>query len=206
VALEITMTTPAPQEVTQLLIAWRQGDEGARDELIPLVYDQLRRIAHHRLRGERAGHTLQTADLINEAYLRLIEQPVNWQSRAHFFGIAARLMRHILVDKARARQRLKRGGERQQISLTEAADALEDSADLLALHEALEVLAEVDPKRSQIVELRFFGGLTVAETAEVMGISSPTVERGWRAARAWLQTELGHSHPENEPRTVAKYS
>jgi RNA polymerase sigma-70 factor (ECF subfamily) len=189
------MTTPAPQDVTQLLIAWGQGNEEARDELLPLVYDQLRRIAHHRLRGERAGHTLQTADLINEAYLRLVEQSVTWQSRAHFFGIAARLMRHILVDKARARQRLKRGGDRQQISLTAAENAREESADLLALHEALESLAEVDPQRSQIVELRFFGGLTVAETAEVMGISTPTVERGWRAARAWLQTELGSLPP-----------
>jgi RNA polymerase sigma factor (TIGR02999 family) len=185
------MTTPASPDVTQLLVAWGQGNEEARDELIPLVYDQLRRIAHNRLRGERTGHTLQTADLINEAYVRLVEQSVTWQSRAHFFGIAARLMRHILVDKARARQRLKRGGDRQQISLTAAEDAQEDSADLLALHEALEILAEVDPQGSQIVELRFFGGLTLAETAEVMGISTPTVERGWRAARAWLQTELG---------------
>jgi RNA polymerase sigma factor (TIGR02999 family) len=185
------MATPAPQDVTQLLIAWGEGDEEARDELIPLVYEQLRRIAHHRLRGERAGHTLQTADLINEAYLRLVEQSVTWQSRAHFFGIAARLMRHILVDKARARHRLKRGGDLQQISLTAAEGAQLESANLLKLHEALENLAEVDPQRSQIVELRFFGGLTVAETAEVMGISTPTVERGWRAARAWLQTELG---------------
>ena len=189
------MTTPASPDVTQLLIAWGQGDEEARDQLIPLVYDQLQRIAHHRLRGERTGHTLQTADLINEAYLRLIEQPVNWQNRAHFFGISARLMRQILVDKARARQSLKRGGDRQQISLTAAEDAQENSADLIALHEALESLAEVDPQRSQIVELRFFGGLTLAETAEVMGVSTPTVERGWRAARAWLQTELGSSSP-----------
>jgi RNA polymerase sigma factor (TIGR02999 family) len=190
VILEITMTTPVSQDVTQLLVAWGEGDEEARDELIPLVYEQLRRIAHHRLRGERAGHTLQTADLINEAYIRLIEQSVTWQSRAHFFGIAARLMRHILVDKARARHRLKRGGDLQQISLTAAEGAQENTADLLKLHEALEILSEVDPQRSQIVELRFFGGLTVAETAEVMGISTPTVERGWRAARAWLQTEL----------------
>jgi RNA polymerase sigma factor (TIGR02999 family) len=184
------VTVAPSHDVTQLLLAWGQGDEKARDELLPLVYEQLRRIAHYRLRGERAGHTLQTADLINEAYLRLVEQSVTWQSRAHFFGIAARLMRHILVDKARARNRIKRGGDFQQISLTAAEGAQEDSADLLKLHEALENLAEVDPQRSQIVELRFFGGLTVAETAEVMGISAPTVERGWRAARAWLQTEL----------------
>ena len=185
------MTIPASQNVTQMLIAWGEGDEAARDALIPLVYDQLRRIARHHLRGERAGHTLQTSELINEAYLKLVEQSVSWQSRAHFFGIAARLMRQVLVDYARARQRLKRGGDRQQISLTAVEDAPEQVADVLALNEALETLADVDLQRSQIVELRFFGGLTIEETAQVMGISTPTVERGWRAARAWLQTELG---------------
>jgi RNA polymerase sigma factor (TIGR02999 family) len=183
---------PASQNVTQLLLAWERGDEAARDELIPLVYDALRRIARHHLRGEREGHTLQTTALINEAYLKLVEQSVPWQSREHFFGIAARLMRQILVDYARARQRLKRGGDQHQITLTsnvEIADG--QGADLLALNEALETLAEVDPQRSRIVELRFFGGLTIEETARVMGISTPSVERGWRAARAWLQTELG---------------
>lgn len=186
------MTTPASQNVTQLLLAWERGDEAARDELIPLVYDALRRIARHHLRGERAGHTLQTTALINEAYLKLVEQSVPWQSREHFFGIAARLMRQILVDYARARQRLKRGGGQQQISLAFADEAAnEQAADLLALNEALETLAEVDPQKSRIVELRFFGGLTIEETAQVMGISTPSVERGWRAARAWLQTELG---------------
>lgn len=189
---QITMTTPASQNVTQLLLAWERGDEAARDELIPIVYDALRRIARHHLRGERAGHTLQTTALINEAYLKLVEQSVPWQSREHFFGIAARLMRQILVDYARARQRLKRGGDRQQISLTSNAEIVDgQAADLLALNEALETLAQVDPQRSQIVELRFFGGLTIEETAHVMGISTPSVERGWRAARAWLQTELG---------------
>ena len=182
---------PASQNVTQLLLAWERGDEAARDELIPLVYDALRRIARHHLRGERAGHTLQTTALINEAYLKLVEQSVPWQSREHFFGIAARLMRQILVDYARARQRLKRGGDRKQISLTSAEIAQGQAADLLALNDALETLAEVDPQRSRIVELRFFGGLTIEETAQVMGISTPSVERGWRAARAWLQTELG---------------
>jgi RNA polymerase sigma factor (TIGR02999 family) len=186
------MTMPASQNVTQLLLAWERGDEAARDELIPLVYDALRRIARHHLRGERAGHTLQTTALINEAYLKLVEQSVPWQSREHFFGIAARLMRQILVDYARSRQRLKRGGDRQQISLTFADEAAnEQAADLLALNDALETLAEVDPQRSRIVELRFFGGLTIEETAQVMGISTPSVERGWRAARAWLHTELG---------------
>jgi RNA polymerase sigma factor (TIGR02999 family) len=188
------MTTPVSQNVTQLLLAWERGDEAARDELIPLVYDALRRIARHHLRGERAGHTLQTTALINEAYLKLVEQSVPWQSREHFFGIAARLMRQILVDYSRARQRLKRGGDRQQISLTSGVRiANEQAADLLALNEALETLAGVDPQKSRIVELRFFGGLTIEETARVMGISTPSVERGWRAARAWLQTELDHS-------------
>ena len=182
----------ASRDITQLLLAWERGDEAARDELIPLVYDALRRIARHHLRGERAGHTLQTTALINEAYLKLVEQSVSWQSREHFFGIAARLMRQILVDYARARQRLKRGGNQQQISLKFADEtANEQAADLLALNDALETLAEVDPQKSRIVELRFFGGLTIEETAQVMGISTPSVERGWRAARAWLQTELG---------------
>src|SRR5262249_11992089 len=140
------MTVPASQNVTQMLIAWGEGDETARDALIPLVYDQLRRIARHHLRGERAGHTLQTTALINEAYLKLVEQSVSWQNRAHFFGIAARLMREILVDNARARQRLKRGGDRQQISLSAAEELQENKTDLLALDEALNTLGEVDPQ------------------------------------------------------------
>jgi len=188
------MTLLASQNVTQLLLAWGQGDEAARDELIPLVYETLRRIARHHLRGERSNHTLQTTALINEAYLKLIEQSVSWQGRAHFFGISARLMRQIMVDYARARLRLKRGGDRERISLTAAEEGHEQSADLLALDEALETLSQVDPDRGRIVELRFFAGLTIDETAQVMGISTPTVERGWRAARAWLQTELGDSH------------
>jgi RNA polymerase sigma factor (TIGR02999 family) len=173
-----------------MLQAWGAGDEAARDALIPVVYEQLHRIARQHLRHERAEHTLQTTALINEAFLKLVEQSVPWESRNHFFGIAARLMRQVLVDHARARQRLKRGGNQHQISLTAAEEVQERSTDLLALNEALTVLSEVDPQRSQIVELRFFGGLTIEETAEVMQISTPTVERGWRAARAWLQTEL----------------
>jgi RNA polymerase sigma factor (TIGR02999 family) len=201
------MNSPVSENMTQLLLAWSRGDEAARDELIPLVYDTLRRIARRQLRGERAGHTLETAELINEAYLKLAGQSVPWESRAHFFGIAARLMRQLLVDHARARQRLKRGGELQQISLTAAANIVqEEVVDLLVLDEALETLAEVDPQRGRIVELRFFGGLTIEETAHVMGISTPTVERGWRAARAWLQTELSHSIAKHEPRTLAKDS
>ena len=185
------MTTPAPPNVTQMLLAWGEGDEAAREALIPIVYDQLRRIARHHLRQERPGHTLQATDLINEAYLRLVEQSVSWQNRNHFFGIAARLMRQILVDHARSRQALKRGENPQQISLAAIDDPREQSADLLALNDALETLSAVDPQRSRIVELRFFGGLTIEETAQVMGVSTPTVQRGWRAARAWLQTEMG---------------
>jgi RNA polymerase sigma factor (TIGR02999 family) len=192
--LEITMMTTASHDVTQLLIAWRHGDEAAGNQLIPLVYGQLRRIARNRLRGEFVSQTLQSTDLINETYLRLVAQSVDWQSRAHFYGIAARLMRQILVDKARSRHALKRGGDQEQISLDEADGAdgqPNQGSDLLALNEALETLAKVDPHKSQIVELRFFGGLTIEETAEVMGVSTPTVQRHWRAARAWLQTELG---------------
>jgi RNA polymerase sigma factor (TIGR02999 family) len=188
---EQRMGITASQNVTQMLLAWGEGDEAARDALIPVVYQHLHRIARQYLRRERAGHTLQTTALINEAYLRLVEQSVPWQNRNHFFGIAARLMRQILVDHARARQRLKRGENPHQISLTAAGDTPEQGADLLALNEALETLAQVDPQRAEIVELRFFGGLTIDETAQVMHVSTPTVERGWRAARAWLQTELG---------------
>jgi RNA polymerase sigma factor (TIGR02999 family) len=184
------MTAPGPQNVTQMLLAWGEGDEAAREALIPVVYDQLRRIARQHLRRERAGHTLQATALVNEAYLRLVDQSVSWQNRNHFFGIAARLMRQILVDHARSRQRLKRGENPQQISLA-AVDAQVQSADLLALDEALETLSEIDPLRGRIVELRFFGGLTIEETAQVLRVSTPTVERGWRAARAWLQTEMG---------------
>lgn len=185
------MSIPVPENVTQMLVAWGEGDEAARDELIPVVYEQLHRIARQHLRRERAGHSLQTTALINEAYLRLVEQSVSWQNRNHFFGIAARLMRQILVDYARSRQRLKRGENPHHTSLSAAEDAPEQGADLLALNEALETLSEVDPQRSQIVELRFFGGLTIDETAQVMHVSTPTVERGWRAARAWLQIEMG---------------
>lgn len=188
------MSMPSPPNVTQLLLAWANGTEAARDELIPLVYDSLRRIARRRLRDERTAHTLEPTALVNEAYLKLVEQSVSWQSRAHFFGVAARLMREILIDYARGKQRLKRGGEWQQISLTDAATiAQEQAVDLLALDEALQRLATVDPRKCHVVELRFFGGLTLEETAEVLHLSTPTIEREWRAARAWLHTELAAS-------------
>jgi RNA polymerase sigma factor (TIGR02999 family) len=184
------MPITASENVTKMLVAWGEGDDSARDALMPVVYDQLRRMARRHLRGERTGHSLQTTDLINEAYLRLDDQSVSWRSRTHFFGIAARLMRQILVDHARSRQRLKRGQDPDMVSLSSAGEIEEEASDLLALNEALESLSEVDPQGSKIVELRFFGGLTIEETAEVMQVSTPTVERGWRAARAWLQTQL----------------
>jgi RNA polymerase sigma factor (TIGR02999 family) len=185
------MAEPLSQEVTRLLIAWRRGETAALDELIPLVYAELRRIAAHYLRHERRGHTLQTSALVNEAFLRLIDQTVDWRNRAQFFGIAARLMRQILVDHARHRGRAKRGGEQVQVALDEALDVAQTrDADLVALDEALTALAQFDPQQSRVVELRYFGGLTIAETAEVLGVSDSTVEREWNLARAWLLREL----------------
>jgi RNA polymerase sigma factor (TIGR02999 family) len=185
------MTDPSSQEVTRLLIAWRQGEQAALDELIPLVYGELRRIAAHYLRRERRGHTLQTSALVNEAFLRLVDQTVDWRNRAQFFGIAARMMRQILVDHARHRGRAKRGGEQVQVALDEALDVAQTpDADLVALDEALTALAQFDPQQSRVVELRYFGGLTIAETAEVLGVSDSTVEREWNLARTWLLREI----------------
>lgn len=172
-------------------MAWGQGDQGALDELSPLVYDELRRVARGYLRRERRGHTLQTSALVNEAFVRLIDQRVNWQNRAHFFGVAAQLMRRILVDYARNHQASKRGSGAARLALDEALDeAATQDADLLALDDALNSLAAFDPRQSRIVELRYFGGLTIAETAEVLGIGHTTVEREWNLARAWLRREL----------------
>lgn len=178
-------------EVTQLLIDWSKGDQAALDKLTPFVYDELHRLARHYMRRERPGHTLQTSALVNEAYIRLVDQSVPWQNRAHFFGIAARLMRQILVDHARAHNYAKRGGGAQKVSLDQAADLAQARAtDLVALDDALNGLATFDPHQSRIVELRFFGGLTIEETAEVVGFSHATVEREWTAARAWLRREM----------------
>ena len=178
-------------QVTQLLIDWSKGDKAALDKLVPYVYDELRRLARHYMRRERAGHTLQTSALINEAYLRLVDQSVAWQNRAHFFGIAARLMRQILVDHARAHQYAKRGGGAQKVSLDEAANLAQGrAAEIVALDEALESLTAIDPQQGRIVELRFFGGLTIEETSEVLGISHATVERDWSVARAWLRRQM----------------
>jgi RNA polymerase sigma factor (TIGR02999 family) len=179
---------PSPDEVSRLLLNWSKGDRTALDKLVPLVYDELRRLARHFMRREREGHTLQTTALVNEAYMRLIDQrSVSWQNRAHFFAIAAQLMRRILVDHARSRRYAKRGGEARQVSLDEVAIvSRERGAELVAVDDALTDLAAHDPRKSQIVELRFFGGLNIEETAEVLGISPTTVQREWRSARAWL--------------------
>lgn len=181
----------SPRELTQLLIDWSKGDQAALDKLVPYVYDELRRLARHYMRRERPGHTLQTSALVNEAYLRLVDQTVSWENRAHFLGIAARLMRQILVDHARSHNYAKRGGGAEKVSLDQAADLAQARAsDLIALDDALKSLADMDPQQSSIVELRFFGGLTIEETAEVVSLSHATVEREWSAARAWLRREM----------------
>ena len=186
------MQTHSPKEITRLLVAWGDGDQAALEELTPLVHEELRRLAHHYMGGERTGHTLQTTALVNEAYIRLIDwKNVRWQSRAHFFGVSAQLMRRILVDFARSRGYQKRGGGALAVSLDEAAFVSNDKgADLVALDEALESLAKLDARQSKVVELRFFGGLSVEETAEVLKVSSGTVRRDWSLARAWLHREL----------------
>jgi RNA polymerase sigma factor (TIGR02999 family) len=184
--------TPSPNEVTQLLLAWSDGDQTALEELTPLVYAELHRLAEGYMRRERPGHHLQTTALVNEAYLRLVDlKQVRWQNRAHFFGIAAELMRRILVDFARKRRQAERGGFTQQVSLEEAAIVSKGrTADFVALDDALKSLAEIDPRKSRMVELRFFGGLSVEETAEVLNVSPRTVMREWSLARVWLYREL----------------
>jgi len=186
------MTTSGSQGITQLLLAWSDGDQAALEKLTPLVYAELHRLAKGYMIGERPGHSLQTTALINEAYLRLIDwKNVRWQSRAHFFGVAAQVMRRILVDFARSRQYARRGGEAQKVSLDEAITVHADrSAEFIALDDALKSLAEIDPRKSQVVELRFFGGMSADETAEVLKVSKRTVEREWSLARAWLYREL----------------
>lgn len=182
----------AIQEITLMLKAWGDGDRGALERLTSIVYDELRRLAHGYLRRENVGHTLQTSALVNEAWLRLIDaEQVDWQNRAHFFGVSAQLMRQILVDFARSRQSLKRGGQVFKITLGEAEDiAVEKETDLVALDDALNALATLDSRQSKVVELRFFGGLSLEETAEVLKVSPGTVRRDWRMARAWLHREL----------------
>jgi RNA polymerase sigma factor (TIGR02999 family) len=188
------MTTPAPHEVTQLLVAWSNGNQAALDKLMPLVDRELHRLAHHYMRRENPGHTLQTTALVNEAYLKLIDQKhVHWKNRAHFFALAAQLMRRILVDHARNRRYAKRGGGANRISFDEAmVVSPERGADLIALDEALYKLAAIDARKSKVVELRFFGGLSVEETAEALQISAVTVMREWNMAKAWLYNSLNN--------------
>ena len=191
------MTSPSTKQITQLLLAWNGGDQAALDRLVPLVYGELRRAARRYMRRERLGHTLQTTALVNEVYLRLIDaQGVRWQNRAHFFAIAAQLMRQILVDFARRRRQLKRGGEAQQVSLDEALMiSQEPGEDLVALDDALKALATLSPRQSQVVELRYFGGLTETEIAEVLKVSERTVRNDWNMAKVWLLRELGRAGP-----------
>jgi RNA polymerase sigma factor (TIGR02999 family) len=186
------MTEGRTHDVTQLLIDWSNGDHAALEKLVPIVEQELRRLAHHYMRHERVGHTLQTTALVNEAFVRLVNrESIQWQNRAHFFGIAAQMMRRILVDHARSHVCEKRGGRVEKLELNEALVVSQHKAsEVIALDEALQQLELIDPRQSRIVELRFFGGLTVEETAEVMHLSPVTIKREWSTAKAWLYREL----------------
>jgi RNA polymerase sigma factor (TIGR02999 family) len=185
------MSAGPVQDVTRLLVQWTEGDPKALEDLLPLVYDELRRLAQRYLRRESAGHTLQGTALVHEAYLRLVDQNVSWQSRAHFFAIAAQMMRRILVDHARARNAAKRGDGGCKVTLDEGLVSAEQrDVNVIALDEALTNLAKLDPQQSQIVELRFFAGLSIEDTAEVLKISPATVKRDWAMAKAWLFREM----------------
>jgi len=188
-------TSSSSPQVTQLLLAWRQGDDAALERLIAVVYQELRRIARRYMAGQRPSHTLQPTALVNEVYLRLVDcQLVNWQNRAHFIAVCANMMRRVLVDYARSKHYQKRGGGAVKVSLDEALlPSAGPGRDLLALDDALHALAEVDARKSKVVELRFFGGLTTQETAEVLQVSQDTVVRDWRFAKAWLQNEMTKS-------------
>jgi RNA polymerase sigma factor (TIGR02999 family) len=194
------MATASPRDVTQLLQAWSRGEEQALQTLIPLIYRELRQRARRYMGRERAGHTLQTSALINEVYLRLVDAaPVAWESRSHFFAIAARMMRRILVDHARTRRSLKRGGEARPVSLDEELlVSPSPSRDLVSLEDALNALAALDSRKERVVELRFFGGLSVEETAEVLKVSPQTVLRDWKLAKVWLLREMKRG---GEPKT-----
>jgi RNA polymerase sigma-70 factor (ECF subfamily) len=182
------MTRPAPEEVSQLLKDWSNGDQAALDKVMPIVYQELRRLAHHYMRRERPDHTLQTTALVNEAYMRLANyKKMRWQSRAHFFAVAAQVMRRVLVEQARSRNFAKRGAGAEKISLDETAVVSAGrSAEVIAVDDALTELESWDPRKGKIVELRFFGGLSIEETAEVLKVSPTTVQREWRSAKAWL--------------------
>lgn len=189
------MDASSPNEITRQLVAWSKGDAAALEQLIPAVYQELRGMADRYLRSEGAGHSLQPTALVHEAYLRLIDQTqVQWQNRAHFFGVAATLMRRILLDHAKAKHRGKRGGTAHRLSLDEAANYThERAAELIALDDALQSLAQLDERKSRVVELRYFGGLTVEETAQVLRVSPQTVLRDWNLAKAWLYQQLNQS-------------
>jgi RNA polymerase sigma factor (TIGR02999 family) len=181
-------------DVTSLLVASSKGDQEALNQLLPLVYDELRRLADRYLHRERSDHTLQATALVHEAYLRLIDQRVSWANRAHFFGVAAEMMRRILIDHARSRQAAKRGSGGIKISLDDVLELTDErAADLIALDDALKALAEFDPQKAKVVELRFFGGLSIEETAAVLGLGTATITRQWRLAKAWLYHELSGS-------------
>src|ERR1044072_4232300 len=199
------MPTMAPQEVTQLLADWCKGDPSALDKLFPLVHAELRRIARRQMSHERPGHTLQATALVNEAYLKLAgQQSFEWQNRAHFFAVCAQVMRHILIDHARAHARDKRGGGAIQVSLNDVAVvADEQSGDFLSFAEDLRRLESLDPQKGKIVELRYFGGLSIEETAEVLNISPRTVRREWQRSKAWLYRMISEG-TENETRPLAK--
>ena len=190
--------SPTSPNITKLLLEWRAGDAKALDRLMPLVYHELRRMADYYLRNERPGHTLQPSALVNEAYLRLVDhEGIDWQNRAHFFGVAAQAMRRILVDHARSRNYQKRGGAAQRVSLDEAATLSADRAgELIALDEALSELEKIDPRKSRIVEIRYFGGFSIEETAALLDVSTATVSRDWETAKAWLLRELSKTDPQ----------
>jgi len=192
------MAGHSPREVTRVLQAWCRGDRAALDRLVPLIHGELHRLAHRYMRRERAGHTLQTSALVNEAYLRLVDAGrIEWRDRAHFFAVSANLMRRILVDFARSRGYQKRGGNVQKLEFDDARiPSPRRSADLVALDDALTALAEFDPREARVVELRFFGGLSEEETGEALGISSRTVKRDWALAKAWLTRELKRKETE----------
>ena len=193
------MENTTSPNITELLAKWSDGNKAALDELLPLIESELRRLAHRRMSRERPGHTLQTTALVNEAYLRLIKQnDVSWQNRAHFFAIAAKMMRRILVDYARSKMYAKRGGAAVRVSLTAAETSATDPAvEVTSLHESLSRLEELDSRQARVVELRFFGGLTIKETAEVMDISADTVKREWSTAKLWLHRDIKGDVDEN---------
>jgi len=199
------MPTPSSPELTQLLADWAKGDRSALDRLFPLVHSELRRIAQRQMSQERPGHTLQATALVNEAYLKLAgQQGFDWQNRAHFFAVCAQVMRHILIDHARAHARDKRGGGLARVSLNDALVVAEDQAEhFIALDDALRVLERLDPQKGKIVEMRYFGGLSVEETAEVLNVSPRTVRREWQRAKAWLYRMMTEGI-EDETRPLAK--